>query len=242
MDKEKLIEAYMKGYEEGLKRGWKGAKSMLSRYDGWELKSRMEGKIGTLYQDVRTRRYEIEGEPFFMDWEEQEGPSDRTPSGVPELRWGNMYLFMERKPEISLDIFFQHVSEECKGLCVTHERISAIVDARGEDENVVYCYLGKGGRSSYRSVEYETVSLGNLNKLASVVGEFFKENKGSLMFLSGMNRMMPYVEFEKIQKFTDFVKSKANEHGGCVIVSLPPDILEGYQLQQIKNSFDEVLE
>ncbi|MFO8109523.1 MAG: DUF835 domain-containing protein [Thermoplasmata archaeon] len=235
MDKEKMIELYLKGYEEGLKEGWRGAKSMVSRYDGWELKSRMEGKLGTLYQDVRSKRYKLLDDPCILEPEEVE----RTPApetlDIPEITEGNMYLFIETRPESSLNTFFEYVSDTCKGLCITDESIESIVNRYGENDNVVYCTLGK----SYGSSDHESVNYGNLNKLGTVVGKFFKFNEDAVILFDGIDRVIHYVDFAQLQKFMDFVREKANDNKGIVLVSLPSGIMEKKQFNQFRNTFHE---
>ncbi len=234
MKKDKMIELYLKGYEDGLKEAWKRAKSMVSHYDGWELKSRMEGKIGTLYQDVRSKRYELEDD--FSLFVEEESPNVITTPDLPDIRKGEMYLFLERRPEVSFDIFFKYVSEIERGLCITSEKIKKITEKYGKHDGVSYYNLGKS--KSQGRLDYETIYYGSLNKLGTVIGEYFKENPGSIMLFHGMDRMIHYVEFTKLQKFVDFIREKANGNNGIIIVTLPPDILEEKKFNQFRNSFD----
>ncbi len=236
MDKEKMIELYLKGYEDGLTEAWRSAKSMVSRYDGWELKSRMKGKISTLYQDVSSKRYKIELDPsvFLPEEDYAEVPGDTLE--LPEIKKGEMYLFLERKPKDSFNFFFKSIPEAEKGLCITSERIENIIDKYGEYDVVSYCNLAKS--NSQRNKSYETISFASLSRLGTVIGEFFKDNPGSILLFQGMDRMIHYNDFSKLQKFVDFIRDKASDNNGYIIVTIPPNILEEKKFNRFRNLFD----
>jgi len=239
MDKAKLVELYLKGYEEGLKEAWKSAKSMVSHYEGWELKSRMEGKIGTLYQDVRSKRYDLMRDTSLLIEEEPE-EIERGETSV-EISPGGMYLIIEKKPNRSFDKFFQIVSGDVPGLLITKDPIETVVDDHGLRDAVTYVHLGKRTRRGSRGeLSYPDISYGSLSKISSYFGEHFKNNQSSIALLHGVDRMLSYTDFEKVQKFMDFIREKAVSSKGTVIVSIPPDIMGKKQFNRFCGSFTEV--
>lgn len=243
MDKKKKEELYLKGYEEGLKEAWSTIKRIVSRYEGWELKSRVNGKLGTLYQDISSKRVELKDDPDMLVLE---GDMDESKDHVEERKGSfedaSTILVVEKKLEEGLSIFRELMEDGDPGLCISREYPQKYQGGFGlKDKDVHYVILAKNQNDSYRGegTNWDVNNPGNLTDLSTSIGNFMKHNNGGVILLKGLQYMMVYNDFVMIKKFLNFVREKINEYHGKFILSISKSSLNQDEMDYLKAEFDE---
>ncbi|MFO7992155.1 MAG: DUF835 domain-containing protein [Thermoplasmata archaeon] len=243
MDKKKKEELYLKGYEEGLKEAWSTIKSIVSRYDGWELKSRVNGKIGTLYQDISSKRVELQDDPSILVVEDDGGEEETR--GRPSIEGASTILIVEKKLDEGLSVFKELLKDGDAGICISREYPQKYQGVYGlKDMDVHYVVLSKNENDSYRGddTEWQVNNPANLSDLSTIIGNFMKDNNGGVILLTGVQYILVYNDFKLIHKLINFVKEKINQYGGKFILSVSRSSFNDSELGILETEFEKQIE
>ncbi|MGM0406248.1 MAG: DUF835 domain-containing protein [Thermoplasmatota archaeon] len=241
MDQEKKIELYLRGYEEGQKEAWSKIKHMVSRYDGWELKSRIESRLGTLYQDVKAKKVDLREDPSPLFFEEPEKEREKVIDDLDvDLNNGEGLLVIEENLGDSIEKFKKLISEERKGLFISRDSPDKILRRFDFGSNVSFIWLSKSSKKDFSDFDYEisTVSPSNLQKLSSFIGTFLKSNDEGVIFISGIQSIINFTSFSKLQRFIGWTMDNVSEKNGFLICSIPDSSIKEKRLGILKAEFD----
>lgn len=244
MDQEKKIELYLRGYEEGQKEAWSKIKHMVSRYQGWELKSRIESRLGTLYQDVKSKKVDLKEDPSPLYIEGTELETKEIDSDIKvDLSSGESLLIIEDKPDGSIKKFLSLLSEKRDGLFISRDSPDKITKMFDFSSDVGFIWLSKSSRKDFSDLEYhiKTVSPSNLQKLSSHIGNFLKSSDEGVIFISGVPSIINYTDFNKLQKFIGWTLDNVSEKNGYLICSIPKSSIKDKRLGILKTEFDIVV-
>jgi len=244
MDQDEKMELYLRGYEEGQKEAWSSAKYMISRYDGWDLKSRIESKLGTLYQAVKSKRVELRDDPspLVIEKDEDLDPLEAdVKSDIPLLK-GESLLFFEDRPEDSFKKFLELVSEDRGGLIISRDAPDKLIKRTDFPHDTSFIWLSKSSGKDFSHIEQNTFTISptNLQKLSSQVGNFLKNSDEGVIFITGLPSMVNYLGFNKMQEFISWVLDRVSERDGFMICSLPEKSIKQKKLGILKAEFDKV--
>lgn len=240
MDEEDKIELYLKGYKEGQKEAWDDIEGMISKYEGWKLRSRIESKIGTLQREIKSKRSELNENPEILVIETEE-PTE----GEFNLPWnkGDAYLFIEKKPKNSLGELSKVMKEGVSALLIVRESPDKIIknyDVPVNESKFIWLTQSEGNGSEL-DLNMIKKSPSDLSGLSNEIGGYMKKNPNSVIFLSGIALMTNYSEENKVLKFLTFSRDKVTENDGCLVGSISGDALEEKFLEKIKGEFDRTL-
>lgn len=244
MDQEKKIELYLRGYEEGQKEAWSKIKHMVSRFEGWELKSRIESHIGTLYQDVKSKKVDLRDDPSPLLFEEPELDTQKIDNDIEvDLSNGESLLIIEDDPIQSIKKFLTLVSDKRNGLFISRDSPEKIIKRFEFGSNTSFIWLSKSSRKDFSELEYhiKTVSPSNLQKLSSHIGNFLKSSDEGVIFISGVPSIINYTDFNKLQKFIGWTLDNVSEKNGYLICSIPKSSIKEKRLGILKTEFDIVV-
>ncbi len=251
MDQEKVIEIYLKGYEEGQEEAWSNIKSLVSKHDGWELRSRVESKIGTLYQDIEYKRSELRRNPqslqLDLDLDEEEKEEEEVEEEIekelPSWSISDSHMIIESKPNKGFDEYKKLNQEGYPGLVITRDPPSKILKRYGLDgENTIFIWLSKSGSPKTDEIEVERISPSDLSGLSSNIGVFLKNNKNGVVFLSGVPYLNNFSENNKVLNFISWVKDRITEHEGFYLLSISGSAVDKKFIEKVKGEFDEVID
>ncbi|MEF8833123.1 MAG: DUF835 domain-containing protein [Candidatus Thermoplasmatota archaeon] len=238
MKKEEKIALYLKGYEEGQNEAWTEIESLVSKYEGWELRSRIESKIGTLYQEVDSKRTELEQNPEKLIIEE---PTDQPPPSKKEIPWnkGDAYLFVENKLDESIRELVDVVNRGASALLVLREDPGKTIEQF--DLSVKDCrFIWVSDLED--DVSVEKISPSDLSGLSNAIGSYLKSNQEGVVFLSGIPLMTNYNEENKVLQLLNFSRGKVTENDGCLVASISPGAFEEKFFEKIKGEFNQTFE
>jgi len=247
MKKEKKIDLYLKGYEEGQEDAWSEIESLISKYEGWELRSRIESKIGTLYQDVDFKRTELRDNPEMLSIQDNETP-DEMGLSEKKIPWnkGDAYLFVENKLDESIMELVDVVERGASALLVLRDDPEKIIERF--DMPVTQCRFiwlsrWKGGVNDLEDeLTVEKISPSDLSGLSNAIGSFLKSNQKGVIFLSGISLITNYNEENKVLRLLNFSRDKVTENEGCLVASISPDAFEEKFFEKIKGEFNRTYE
>lgn len=243
MDQEERIELYLRGYEEGQKEAWSKIKHMVSRYDGWELKSRIESRLGTLYQDVKSKKVDLRDDPSPLFFEEPEKVTKDKKVGLEfDLTNGESLLVIEENPERSIKEFLTLISENRHGLFISRDSPDKIKKKFDFSPDINFIWLSKSSRKDFSDFKNQinTVSPSNLQKLSSEIGKFLKNQPEGVVFISSIPSIINYLDFKKVQKFISWTMDTVSESNGFFICSIPEASIKKKSLSILKAEFDIV--
>ncbi len=244
MEEDEKVELYLKGYEEGQKEAWSDIKSLISKYEGWELKSRIESKIGTLYQEIDSKRTELKENPGTLSMEPEEPSQEVEESAEIDIPWrpGDAYLFVEDKPSESIERLVKIIKKGTPTLFILRENPEKLIkNHQFPTDKCKFIWLSRqSGRDiSDDEVQMENISPSDLSGLSNEIGTYLKSNPKGVVFLSGISFITNYNEGKKVLKLVNFSRDKVTENNGCLVGSVSPDALEKKFLEKIKGEFNQ---
>jgi len=245
MKEEKKIALYLKGYEKGQEDAWSEIESLVSKYEGWELRSRIESKIGTLYQEVESKRTDLKDNPEILS-PKKEPPDEPTPTEK-EIPWnkGDAYLFVENKLGESIKEMVDIVERGASALLILREDPEKTIerfDMPLKDCRFIWLSSSKGVNYSEDDLAVEKISPSDLSGLSNAIGSYLKSNQKGVVFLSGIPLMTNYNEENKVLRLLNFSRDKVTENEGCLVASISPDALEEQFFEKIKGEFNRTFE
>ncbi len=242
MDQEERMKLYLKGYEEGQKEAWSKIKNMVSRYEGWELKSRIESRLGTLYQDVKSKRFDLKEDPSQLFFEQEEKPQKGSTEIETELTNGEGLLMIEEDSDGSIQEFITLSSKSQGGLFISRDSPDKLQKRFDFDDKVSIVWLSKSSKKDFSHLEHEIdiISPSNLQKLSACIGNFLKNSNGGAVFISGIPTMINYNDFRKVQNFIGWVRDTVTKRDGYLICSIPESSIKKKRLSILKAEFDLV--
>ncbi len=244
MDEDKKIKLYLKGYEEGQKDAWSDINSLISRYDGWELKSRVESRIGTLYQELETKREELKENTGELDLGSKEGHGDELTSG--EILWkpGDSYLFVEDKPSEAVDVLELVIESNIPIMFITRlspdKILNRISDSSSLNKNSVMIILSSRKKSddNLDGIKVKRIHPSNLTNLSNEIGAFLKKHDHSVILLSSISLLSNYKEPEKVLSFLHWTQDEVRENKACLVCSISENSVKSKFLGKVKSGFD----
>lgn len=245
MDEDKRIKIYIEGYKEGQKEAWKDIESLISRYDGWDLKSRVESRIGTLYQEVESKREELKEDPEMISFEEKETERGEIPKR--DLPWysGDAYLFIENRPKEALAVLSEVIRSGIPIIFIVRESpdkvLSELEDTSSLVEGSKFVWLSRQHRVKEQEskVDIKRVSPGDLSGLSQIIGNFLKSNEMAVVLFSGIPFLINYNDEGKVLKLLHFIKDEIQENEGCLVTSVAGNAVDEKFLEKMKGEFDK---
>ncbi|MBS3781627.1 MAG: DUF835 domain-containing protein [Candidatus Thermoplasmatota archaeon] len=246
MKKEEKIELYLKGYKEGQKDAWSEIESLISKYEGWELRSRVESMIGTRNREVDSKRTEIKENPDILSLDKEEEPKKKV-SSEKDIPWnkGDAYLFVENKLDESIEELTGVLERGASALLVLRENPEKTVDRFDIPvENCRFIWLSRSKviSDSESEIDIEKISPSDLSGLSNAIGSYLKTNRKGVVFLSGIPLMTNYNEENKVLRLLNFSRDKVTENQGCLVASISPDAFEEKFFEKIKGEFNQTYE
>ncbi len=239
MDKDLKILLYIKGYEEGQKEAWKDIKRLIKRHDGWDLRSRIESKVGTLYQDIASKKAELMDDPTLLEFddEQQEEPKEE------DVEWDeSFYLVIEDKPSRSMSAFKELVEKGYDGICISNEFPMKLKNRYDlPDEKVLFVQLQKSNYGSNATVKCIRCSPANLSNLSAKIGDLLKNRSEPIILLHGVHTLTLHNDLNRVLSFIDWIKGKVHSDEGFFITSISSSDFSKSEIGRFKGHFDGVI-
>lgn len=243
MDLEDKIELYLRGYEEGQKEAWNEIKGMVSRFEGFKLKTRVESKLGTLYQAVESKRVDLQEDPAKLKIEEEEEEKEEPEDKDGDLKFDRheTTLVVEEHLEKSMDGFKSLLDEDSRGMIISRKHPVDLVEKYGIKRKwTTLVWLTKNPRGEKEEEDIETIAPGSLSPLSTVVGEFLGKDDNRVIHMTGLPNLINNTGFKSVMSFVSWSIDNVLSADGNFILSLPEKALEPKNFNILKDEFDKV--
>lgn len=153
---------------------------------------------------------------------EKESPADVAG----KLEPGSCYLIEEPKPERSYQIFEALIDRKKKGVCVTREFPEKLREQYKLGESTIFWLSNTEARNSFKPVE--------LGKLYYNLEEFLKNNKDTVIMLSGLEYLITQNNYSSVLKLIQLLNEQIAVQRSILIVPISPSTLEEKDLKLIE--------
>lgn len=191
-----------------------------------------------------SKRTELEENPEILIPDEEEKPDEGTPTSKRDISWnkGDAYLFIEKKPQNSLEELSDVMKKGASALIIVRQSPDKIIEKYDlPEDGARFIWLSSSEGDSELDIDMTTRSPSDLSGLSNEIGNYMKDNQKGVIFLSGLPLMTNYNEQNKVLKFLNFSRDKVTENDGCLVTSISGDALEEKFLEKMKGEFDRTL-
>ncbi|MBD3261048.1 MAG: CBS domain-containing protein [Candidatus Altiarchaeales archaeon] len=151
-----------------------------------------------------------------------------------ELTQGLTYLFEEKKPVKSRDIFNKMVREGVKGLYITRTKPSRLRENKQIEESRMIW-------TTDVRTEEESMHPAALRELSIAVSNFMLEEKKCVVLIDSIAYLVTMNSFEKVFNLVQHFKDLASDNGSYLIYSIDPGMLSPKDLRILTHEMDEVM-
>ena len=147
---------------------------------------------------------------------------------VSEIDWGGAYLINSKGFEFALNIFSELSKETSnKGLCITRVHPDKL---KSETLSADVTKLWLSNTSAENSI-----SPGNITKLAHVINEQMKTSDKSIILLDGLEYLINNNDFPKILKFIEAMHEKIVLSNGILLLPINRSAMEVRDFELLEN-------
>jgi parallel beta-helix repeat protein len=131
---------------------------------------------------------------------------------------GNAYIIQTKGPVFGLNIFEKElVKTKNRGLCITRTHPSKLKRSAILD-NVTKIWLSK-------TPEKDSVSPGNLTKIAHIISQFLKANPKGIILLDGLDYLIINNDFPRVLKFVEAEHEKIVLSKSVLLIPISPSTM-----------------
>ncbi|UCH88503.1 MAG: DUF835 domain-containing protein, partial [Thermoplasmata archaeon] len=134
------------------------------------------------------------------------------------IEWGRLYGVITKESDFGLDIFERVLEKHVGwGLCITRTHPSKLRSS----------FIMDGALKIWLSMtsEENSVSPGNLTKIAHIISEFIKTHDKTVIILDGLEYLLNNNDFPKVLKFIESVHEKIVLNNAIFIIPINPSTL-----------------
>lgn len=131
-----------------------------------------------------------------------------------ELEAGRSYLLREGKSHKSYEIFYDYVTHDSQGLCISREYPETIRKQYGLEKTPIVWLTRTEGEN--------TIKPNELEKLGYLIGDFLDRSEKPIILLDGLEYLISYNGFNKVLKFIHATKDNVSMKRAILIVSANP--------------------
>ena len=202
-----------------------------------KIKETIEAPEGELTLEPKA---EVEEKPGFLSKLFGRGPKV-TPSGMEkakktakrfELRKGFGYIVKETKPDKSFEMFFDQVTHNIQGLCITREHPGIIRKKWGLEKTPIIWLSNQLGRVY--------VNPTNIGILSDTIIRFIEKSGDSVVMIDGIEFLIVNNDFEKVLRMVHHIAEATMEYKSRLIISVDPRTLDVRQMALLERNMEVI--
>jgi CBS domain-containing protein len=151
-----------------------------------------------------------------------------------DLKFSNVYLCLEPKPERSLELFREFVKHGIPGLCITRQNPTEIKEIHEFEKTPVIWITNTPTHENH-------IAPHNLQGLAIIIGEYMSKAEKSIVLLDGISYLITQNNFETILHLIQNIRDKTVQSNAILLLSQNPKTLTEIEIELIKQETDEIL-
>ncbi len=235
MGRDRLKEAYLKGYAEGLRQAWTDVVKLASKgYTATEMGIIVRGKLNGVDQAVEAMERRLDGGKVL-----EEDPGEESVELTGDR---GTYLVREAKAGQVFELFRRLTEDGSRGLCITRTHPSSVMSRFGL-KATKFIWLSRTERVSdgeaSRSADF--VSPTNLSLLASSILDFLDPQEESVLLLEGVEYLTTQNDFRQVLRFVQTVNEKVILTRGYFLLSVNPAAMNSQDYELLARESQGVL-
>lgn len=204
-------QAFLRGYEEGLKAAWREIASLTTRgYSSTELSVMSKSKLAVIYRDVEAMAARLEA---------VEAGALGGSMGRMEVGRRGAYLVREPKASRIFEIFEALLRSGARGLGITRTHPEDLRKRYGLD-SAGFIWLSKSPGKKVKGIA--TVEPTALVDLASAIAEFAADGGNAAVILEGLEYMISQNTFPSMMRFLQKVNEEIVLNDSYLLISANP--------------------
>ncbi|MBW1855207.1 MAG: DUF853 family protein, partial [Deltaproteobacteria bacterium] len=145
-----------------------------------------------------------------------------------DLAGGGAYILVSKESKFGLNIYENNYKQNPRDtLCITRTHPNKL-DLEISKDNINQIWLSK-------SSEKNSISPGNITKIAHVINEYLKINNDGVILLDGLEYLITNNDFPKILKFIESVHERIVVSNGIILIPINPLTLSKNNLDLLDN-------
>lgn len=160
-------------------------------------------------------------------------------TSLPDIEMGSTYVFLESRPVNSLKVFFNSVSREMAGLCITRTNPNILKKS--------YPVLHSNAKAIWLTDVDSTIDTADPSEperlrliITDFISDCLKKNIESIILLDGFEHLIRCNGFKTALMFIIHIKDFVSMYNTAMVVPVNRHILEEQELHQLEREFDIV--
>jgi hypothetical protein len=150
------------------------------------------------------------------------------------LKPGKTYLFMENRPQKSIQIFVELVRHGMAGLMITREDPQELKSSWKLEKTPVLWLTNTAPEGDY-------IGSHDVQGISILVGNFIAKAPNSVILLDGVSYLVTQNKFDTILNLLQNLHDKALSLGAILIFSINSKTLKSQELELLKQEADKII-
>jgi len=223
MPSDREREAYLKGYEEGLREVWTDISRQITRgLSSWELAVYVNSKPGVIHQHIEAARRRMDP---LLDAAVEKSPTG--PTGRITRPGG--YLVPEERSVAVFEIYRKLCTLGARGMVVTRTRPDLIQEQFKVEGKCLWLTTSEGKKGAF-----ERISPSDFPGLTSSIAHFLEGGGNAALVLEGLEYLVSQSRFESVLKFVQNLNDKVAASESYLLISVNPSALKEMDYKQLQ--------
>lgn len=191
-----------------------------------QVPGQVEAPIGPMTSTVKPTI----GQPTLQPQAQPSVPLVTTPqpSVTKKIEWGGAYIIITKAQDFGLNIFEESLgSSPERGLCITRTHPSIL------KKSPIMTGITKIWLSN--TPGEDSVSPGNVTKLAHVINQFITTHSKAVILIDGLGFLINNNDFQRILKFLEMIHEMIVLNNGALLVPINPLTLSKIDFELLEN-------
>lgn len=222
MSRDRLREAYLAGYGEGMRQALGEALRLASKgYTGTEMGIILRGRVNAVDQTVAAVDKKMQQVPL-----REERAGEREADNASDM---GTYLVREARAQQIFDLFRRLTQDDARGMCITRIHPVNLIKRHSLRANR-YVWLSRTERApdggGHGEAPVEFISPTNLSLLANTILEFLDPTQAAVVLLEGLEYLSTQNDFRQVLRFIQTVNERVVLTGSYLLLSVNPQALD----------------
>jgi CBS domain-containing protein len=150
------------------------------------------------------------------------------------LQFGKTYLYLETKPDMSVQAFVDMVKHGTAGLMVTRQKPEHLMEEWALEKTPIVWLTNACPQGNY-------IDPHDVQGVSILIGNYLSKACNSVIMLDGISYLITQNKFDTVLNLLQNMRDKAMKTDSTLILTMNPQTLHKQELELIKQEADEIL-